>query len=350
MARPWHCTREDVMARGDIKLTARMATQVDDAIEAATRDVEKRLHRILYPRLETHRFDWPGEQSGRTWRLWLDQHEVISVTTLTSGGLVIPSTDFFLYPDSGPPYNRIEIDLASNAAFGGGSTHQRDVEVLGLHGYNDDSKSASALAAAVSTTTATTVDVTNAAAVGVGDLIKLGSERMIVTGRAMVDTTINAAGSLTANLGNQTLPVSDGSAFNVGEILLLDAERVRVDDIAGNTLFVTRQWDGTVLAAHNTGIDIYAARRLTVERGAVGTTAATHLSGASITRWPAPGPVKRLTIAEAQTTLAQESTAWARVIGQGEAAREAWARSLNDARNECYENYGRKARIRAVAR
>lgn len=348
MARPWHCSREDVMARGDIKLTARMAGQVDDAIEAATRDVEKRLHRILYPRIETHRFDWPSEQYATTWRLWLDQHELISVTTLTSGGVAIAASDFFLYPDSGPPYNRVEIDLDSSAAFSSGDTHQRAVEIAGLYGYNDDSKLAGTLASAVSTTTASAVDVTNSAAVGIGDLIKLGSERMVVTGRTMVDTTINAAGALTANLSNQTLAVSDGSAFSVGETLLLDAERVRIDDIAGNTLIVARQWDGTVLAAHNTGIDIYAPRRLTVERGAVGTAAATHLSGASITRWPAPGPVKRLTVAEAQTTLAQESAAWARTIGQGEGAREAWAKALKDARDECYENYGRKARIRTV--
>jgi hypothetical protein len=336
------------MARGDVKLTARMATQVDDAIEAATRDTEKRLHRVFYPRIETHRFDWPGEQNGTSWRLWLDQHEVISVTTLTAGGVAIAASDFFLYPDSGPPYNRVEIDLASGAAFSSGDTHQRAIEILGLYGFNDDSKPAGALSAEVSSTSTTTADVTNSAAVGVGDLIKVDSERMIVTNKTMVDTTINTAGALSATIGNQSLAVSDGSGFTVGEILLLDSERVRIDDIAGNTLTITRAWDGTTLAAHNTGIDVYAPRRLTVERGAVGTTAATHLISAAITRWPAPGPVKRLTVAEAQTTLAQESAAWARVIGQGEGAREAWAKSLSDARDECYWNYGRKARHRAV--
>lgn len=349
MARPWHCTREDVMSRGDIKVTARMTAQVDDAIEAATRDVEKRLHRILYPRIETHRFDWPSTQYATSWRLWLDQHELISVTTLTSGGTVIAASDFFLYPDSGPPYNRVEIDLDSSAAFSSGDTHQRAVEILGLYGYNDDSKPAGALAAAVSTTSTTTVDVTNSFAVGVGDLIKIDSERMIVTGKTMADTTINTAGALTVNASNQSLAVSDGSGFTVGEILLLDSERVRIDDIAGNTLTITRSWDGTTLAAHNTGIDVYAPRRLTVERGAAGTTAATHTISTAITKWPAPGPVKRLTVAEAQTTLAQESAAWARVIGQGENARESWSRGLKDARDECYDNYGRKARMRTVA-
>lgn len=350
MARPWLCTREDVMARGDVKVTARMNTLVDDAIEAATRDVEKRMHRIFYPRIETHRFDWPGEQYATTWRLWLDQHELISVTTLTSGGTAIAAADFFLYPDSGPPYNRVEIDLDSSAAFSSGDTHQRAIEIVGLYGYTDDSKTAGALAAAVSTTSTPTVDVTNSYAVGVGDLIKVDSERMIVTGKAMQDTTINTAAALTATVSNQSLAVSDGSGFTVGEILLLDSERVRIDDIAGNTLTITRQWDGTALAAHNTGIDVYAPRRLTVERGAAGTTAATHTISTAVTKWAPPGPLKRLTIAEAQTTLAQESVAWARLIGQGENARESSGKGLKDARDECYENFGRKARMRTVTR
>lgn len=350
MARPWYCTREDVMARGDVKVTARMNALVDDAIEAATRDVEKRLHRIFYPRIETHRFDWPGDQYATSWRLWLDQHELISVTTLTSAGTVIAASDFFLYPDSGPPYNRVEIDLDSTAAFGGGDTHQRSIEILGLYGYSDDSKTAGTLSAAISSTSTTTVDVTNSFAVGVGDLIKIGSERMIVTNKTMIDTTINTAGSLTATASAQSLAVSDGSGFTVGEVLLLDSERVRIDDIAGNTLTVTRGWDGSAMAAHNTGIDVYAPRRLTVERGAVGTTAATHTISTAMTKWAAPGPVKRLTIAEAQTTLAQESVAWARLIGQGEHARESGAKGLKDAREETYENFGRKARLRAVTR
>lgn len=348
MVNPWYCTREDVKARGDVKESARMNTQIDDAIDAATRDVEKLLHRILYPRIETHRFDWPDAQHATVWRLWLDQHELISATSITSGGVAISASDYFLYPDSGPPYNRVEIDLSSSASFGGGDTYQQTIAILGLYGYSDDSRSCGTLTAAVSSTTAPAVDVSNSAAVGVGDLIKVDSERMVVTGKSMVDTTVNTGGALTAQANNQTLAVASGAAFNVGEVLLIDAERVRIDDIAGNNLIITRAWDGTTLAAHSLGANIYAPRRLTVDRGAVGTTAATHESAATLSRWRAPGPVRRLTIAEAQSTLAQESAAWARTIGSSEAQREAFAKGLLDARSECYRNFGRKARIRAV--
>jgi hypothetical protein len=42
------------------------------------------------------------------------------------------------------------------------------------------------------------------------------------------------------------------------------------------TVIVERQWSGSVLAAHSSGDTIYAYRTLTVQRGQLGTTAATH--------------------------------------------------------------------------
>lgn len=347
MANPWYATREEVKGAADIAETAHLNTRIDRALEAASRAVEKLCHRVFYPTLATRYFDWPDSQQGTSWRLWLNEHEVISVTTLSSGGTTIASSDYFLYPQSGPPYSRIEIDLSSSAAFGGGDTSQRDIAVTGLFGYTNDEESAGTLAAAVSSTSATTVDVSDSSAIGVGQLIRVESERMIVTGNSSLTTAQTLQDPMTADTADTVCQVTTGTSYNVGEVILLDAERMLIEDIAGNNLIVQRAFDGTVLAAH-TGSTIYARRRLTVQRGALGTTAATHDSGTTINRHMAPGPVRRLTIAEAQTTLAQEDARWARAIGAGESAREAWARSLKDARDEVYENYGRKARIRAV--
>lgn len=344
---PWYATRDEVKAAADIATTAYMDARIDRALEAASRSVDRLCHRVFYPTLATRYFDWPDSQQGTSWRLWLDQHEVISVTTLSSGGTTISSADYFLYPQSGPPYTRIEIDLSSSAAFGGGDTHQQDIAALALFGYRNDEETAGTLAAAISSTSATTVDVSDSNAVGVGQLIRVDSERMLVTAKAMLTTGQTLQDPMTADTSDTICQVTTGTAYNVGEVILLDAERMLIEDVAGNNLIVKRSWDGSALAAH-TGSTIYARRRLTVQRGALGTTAATHDNGTAINRHMAPGPVRRLTIAEAQTTLAQESAAWARVIGSGENAREAWARGLKDARDEVYDNYGRKARIRAV--
>jgi hypothetical protein len=137
-------------------------------------------------------------------------------------------------------------------------------------------------------------------------------------------------------------------AFAAGETILIDGERMRVDDIAGNTLVVTRAWDGSTIAAHSVGATIYAPRTLTVERGALGTTAATHSSSAAVYRWDAPGPVRQLCVAEAITSLLQGRSGYARTAGTGENEREATGRGLSELRERVYLSHGRKARHRGV--
>jgi hypothetical protein len=89
----WYCTREDVKSSLDSKESARNNGQVDRAIESASRAVEGLTHRRFYPETDTRYFDWPNAQYARPWRLWLDQHELVSVATLSSGGTTIAASD-----------------------------------------------------------------------------------------------------------------------------------------------------------------------------------------------------------------------------------------------------------------
>src|SRR5687768_3089573 len=114
----------------DSKETARDNARVDRAIAAASRAIEGQTLRKFYPLTATRTFDWPAPYS-RSWRLWLDENDLISVSALSSGGTTIAASDFFLRPDIGPPFTYVEIDLASSASFGGGSTHQRDISITG---------------------------------------------------------------------------------------------------------------------------------------------------------------------------------------------------------------------------
>lgn len=350
MTTPWLATREEIKAELDVKETARSNARIDRALADATEAVHGLCHRIFYPVVATRYFDWPGPQYARPWRLWLDANEVISVTTLTSGGTIIAASDYFLEPNQyGPPYNRVEIDLDSSAAFGGGDTHQRDITITGLFGYRNDETTLGATAEALDTSeTGIDVDAATSAAVGVGSLLRIDSERVIVTGRAQLDTGQNLGGNLTASNSNTTVPVASGAAFAVDEVILIDSEKMRIDDIAGNNLTVTRPWDGTALAAHTTGADIYAPRTLTVERGALGTTAAAHTTSATVYRWDPPGPARQLCVAEALTDLLQGRSGYARTAGSGESEREVTGRGIGDLRKRVYVSHGRKARTRAV--
>lgn len=352
----WYATREQVMRALDVKLTARSSAQIDRALESASRDVEDLCHRRFYPVQATRYFDWPNPQRAASWRLWLDDNELISVTTLASGGVTIAAADYFLEPNrSGPPYNRVEIDLDSSAAYGGGDTHQRDIQISGLYGYRNTETTVGALAEALDASeTGVDVNAAASAALGVGSVLRVDSERLLVTGRTMADTGQNVGGAgLTAQANSVALAVSDGTAFAVDEILLVESERMLVVDIAGNTLTVIRAWDGTVLAAHAAGVDIYAPRTLTVRRGALGTTAATHSNGASVVRWDPPGLVRDLVIAEAENRITNEQAGYARTrrttSGMGTSSDQALtARDLPALRTQVYNAHGRKARLRGV--
>lgn len=336
----WYATREDVKSALDSKETARNNGQIDRAIEAVSRLIDRKLHRRFYPEQDTRYFRYPAEWQGRSWRLWLDDDEVISVSALTSGGTALSPSDYFLEPvNFGPPYTHIEINLDGNAAFSSGGTPQRSIAVTGLFGNADDEAPAGALAEALDDSE-TEVDVTDSAAIGIGQLIRVDSERMIVTGRRALTTGQTLQADLTASAADVTVAVTTGSAYAVDELILVDSERMRIVEIAGNNLTVKRAFDGTVLAAHTTGATIYAGRTLTVERGALGTTAATHDTAAAVRKHTPPGLIRQLTVAECLNELLGE--------GAGGGANSPDMRYLKDLREQVRDTYGRKARVRAV--
>lgn len=345
---PVYCTREQVKAATDSKESARNTVQIDRAIMSASRSIEGLLHRKFYPELTTRYFDWPNRDSPRVWRLWLNQDEVVSVTSLVAGGTTINSSDYFLEPmNSGPPFDRVEIDLASNAAFNIGQTYQRNIAITGVFaGCALDTAVAGQLAEALDDSE-TGIDITDSSLIGVGDLILVDSERMLVSDKQMLTTSQTLQTPVTASNAEVTIAVTNGTLYSVGEIILLDAERMMIVDIAGNNLIVKRAWDGTVLASH-TGSTIFALRTLVVVRGYLGTTAASHLTATAITKHVVPQLVQQLCVAESLNNIQQELSAYARVIGSGENQREMTGAGLGDLRDTTYAKYGRKVRMRTV--
>lgn len=346
----WYTSREQVKQAMDFKETARSDGQVDGAIEAASRDVEALCHRIFYPVQATRYFDWPGHQYARPWRLWLDQDEAIAVDSITTGGAPLADGDWLLEPaNDGPPYNRIEINLAADAAFSSGDTFQQAIAVTGLFGFADTTTTSGVLVGAVTAVDDTvTVDGPAAATVGVGSLLRLDDERLTVTGRRQVDTGQTLADAMANQNNDVTLTVADATGFAAGETVLVDGERMYVIDVTGTALVVKRAWDGSTLAAHTAGTTVYAPRRLAVRRGVLGTTAAAHDAAAPVLTWEPPGPVRELTEALALNTVLQQQSGYARQVGSGEGQREASGRGIANLRDRVYHSHGRMARVRAV--
>lgn len=350
--RAWYTTLEAVRASTDSATTARDDDAVLEMIAASGESID---HHLGYPAgfapvYATRSFDYPNPYTpgASSYGVRFEgDGPLISLTAMSAGGIDLDVDDLLPDPvNSGPPYHRLSIDLSTTAGLTSGQTWQRALLITGLWGWRDTQASAGTLAVAVSDTTTETVTLSHGHRIGVGSLLRVGDERLVVTGRAPVST--GETGTLTASAAARSLAVADGTDYAVGELLTLDTECVRVTSIAGNTLIIERAVDGSVLAAH-TGATIYASRQLTVERGAHGSTAATHSSGAAVTVWIPPYGLARLNRAMAVAGQASLAGAYARPSrgGSGASTRPP-AGSIEDLCEAAMVTYGRRARKAVV--
>jgi hypothetical protein len=336
MAEPQYATREQCARATDVKSSAAVDAIIDRLIDAQSRLIDRRMNRHFYPLTETRTYTLNSSGSG-TVGFWLER-DILTVTGLTVDGVTVDLADVEVTPgEHGKPYSGIEFESP------GGT----EVAIAGTWGHSDDEAAAGALDAAITTTTATTCTVTDASLIGVGDLIHIDSERLVVTGRASATTGTTLSAGVDALTSATTIPVASGPAVHVGETILVDSERMLVIDIATNNLIVRRAVDGTVLAAHLSAATVYASRLLTVTRGAAGTTAAAHLISAAIVRNVPPGPINQLVIAETIAAMQQEGAGWAATAGTGESQRGITPEGLTKLREQA--GHYRRTRIgRAV--
>lgn len=346
------------MRATDIKFTARMTDAVDRAIESGSESVDSLCHRRFYNIDTTKRWDWPNFQRAYPWRLWFDESEIADVTVnvpvVTTGGVVIPAANIFWGPwNYSPPYTYLELNRATSASFGYSSTPQRDISIQASFGYWLKTQAAGTITSTITTSTATTINVTNSNLPGVGDVITIDSERMLVQDRSMVTTgqTQVGTGCSTASAADDLLQVADGTQFYINETLLLDNERMLIVDIAGNNLVVNRAWDGTTLSTH-TGATIYAGRQLTVTRGDFGTAATTHNNAAAVLVNVPPPQVRDLVLAEATVQTLEETGGYTGSHGAGpgqvKGIGASLASELGISRDKVQNRFGRKARHRVV--
>lgn len=352
ISRPCYCTREDVQSALDVKATAYNTAQLDRAIQSASESVDGFMHRRFYAAQETMKFDWPNFQYAYPWRIWFDEAEIADITdvvpTVTTGGDTIPSANIFWgHPNYSPPYTYMELDRSTSSAFGHGATPQRDVHVTGWRGFDLNTVPAGTVVNALVSTSSTAVTGSDGSVIGVGDVLVVDTERMLVTDKTMTSLGVTQSGSgcSTADSADDQLTLSSGSV-SVGEVLLLDSERMIVRDV-GSVVTVERAWDGTALATH-TNAAVYAARLLTVTRGAVGTTAATHSASTAATRALVPPLIHDLAVAYAEVQLEQEIGAYARTQGSGDSARSGIGAGLPALEELAFRRFGRKARKRAI--
>jgi len=334
--RAWYTTRERVKRASDTVTGVRFNADIDAQIESASRAVDALLNRRVLPWTEELPFSYP-QKDGRPGVLYLGDLDLLSVSQLTRDDdteTAIASTDYFLEPaDIGPPYFWIEIDKTTSAYFAGLNTSQRAVRVTGDWGYSNRTRSAGTVASGLADSdSATSMVVSNGALVDVGNLLLCQNERLFVTAKSAADTLANLSANADADTADETITVNDLSLVHVDEIITVDSERMLVYDKAAasgaGNLFCKRAWDGTNLASHSSGADVYAQRTCTVERGVNGSTAATHSNGTPLTAYDPPADIQQLCLAYVLNHFAQNQARWQGGIGSGDAVIEATGKAL----------------------
>ena len=332
-----YCTRtqvQDALAQAD---TYRTNARIDAAIRSAGNQVRSTCHRSFHPITCTR---YPAIKNVTGAILWLDTDylEMISVASFTVDGIThTEGTDFFLRPDSGPPYTSLKLIDTSSAAF---SSLDRAMTITGEQGASGATRTAGALSGSINSSQAS-LTVTDCSLVGVGDLLTIGTERLNITGQTYSTTGATLAGNVAASAGERSITVSDGTLLHEGERIGIGSERLFIESIAGNVLTVRRAELGSLLAAHSTSDAVYAARVLVAERGATGTTAASHSDASAVRANDPPALVKEASLAYALVDLTQSQAAYGLTTGSGGNAVTVSDRGLSQIVDDLISAHGR---------
>ena len=336
-----YTTREAVKAAAGI-IGSDGDVAIDSLIDSYSRAVDLATHTHFIPLVETRKYDAHGPAlRGR--KLYFDAH-LQSISAFTDQGdeaVAVAASEYRLMPQNdGPPYSWLELlsDVTTAQLQSDPDTLQDSFRITGSWSAHSETVAASSIITGNMDDSQTTLHVANGSKVGVGDTVLIQSEQMFVSDRDDVDLAVNTHGSTGAMGADDsdttvTLAGVPTDAVNVGEVLRIGTELLLVTAINSTTSFeVERAHDGSILAAHSTGDDVFIRRTYTIVRAVNGTTAATHADDLAVTRYVVPTFLRLLVEAEVIAAFYQQPAGWGRSIGSGEGQRELSGRALDTLR------------------
>lgn len=336
----WYASLTEVKRAADIPASPLYDLKVSDVMSEATDAVESLCSRVFYPTLATRYFPWPQDRTQGPSLLRLGSSEAISLVSVVNGdGSTIGTSRLKLIKegqvDDGPPYSAIQVDgsFVTNGEF-----PDRSIAITALYGHQLNERSA-----AVTTTnlSGSTVDISNASLIGVGSLIRIGDERLVVTQRGWKNTGNVTPVTVDDEESDDRFTLSIGSTLNVGEELFIGNERMLITEIIGNDVIVDRGAYGSVLSVHSGVTTVYVNRSLTVERAVLGTTSTDTLSGAGVQLFMFPPLVRQLCRAEALNIIQQDAASYGSRSGSNQGEMPMSIKGLQDLRETVRSKYAR---------
>lgn len=287
-------------------------------IVAASQELAREIGRFLpikasvsLPSLESEMVELDDEDA------LLQTPPLLSVSSVSVYGVARPSGDYKAWPYTrywlNGPYSALQLDDMSGTLGQWAEEAGRNV-IVGNWGLYDETVSLGITASQLIGDT--TLVVTNGSKVSAGMVLLIESEWELV---ASTGATTASGATLSATIDDaaEEIGVSNGTLVSVGEEIKIDFERMRVLDVAGNTLLVARGVSGSKRASHTISTAVSVYRTFTVSRGVNGSSAAAH-SGAAILRQVAPADINYLCRQVAALMIRKAATGYVGQAGNNE--------------------------------
>lgn len=283
-----YCTLNDL--EQDLTLRGGGASLVDK-IKAASRMVAMEIGRFQ-PVKETRVL-----KGNQTTQLYIPPLIGSSALAIVNDGTSLVSGDYLLRPsgrhwDNGP-YSW--LDIATDATNLTRWCDEEDgISITDLFGLYHEQVALDLTLGAAMNASQTTMQVNDGSKVSPGFLAVIGDETLAVLSDGSPSTSVTTlAAELSAD--DESATFTSGAAVQIGEILRISFEKVKVLDINSNAVYLARGWEGTLRSTHANGAAVDAYRTFNVLRGVNGTTAASHDNAAAILQQTVPADVNFLT-------------------------------------------------------
>lgn len=321
-----YVSREALARSSGLEVVSTNARLLDSRTVAASRNVDGDMNRRFYPAITTEYYDYPEDLTYGSFRLWF-VNDFISLSSVVIGSTSVDLSDVYLRRadrKEEPPYTYMELDRTSGTTLAGGSSSQRSIAITGKTGYWDTPSSAqlNITADIDSTTSFITLHTLAPNTVYVAEtrsLVLIDSEYMVLLDRFSADSGETITADIDARQSENAIAVSSGTAFSIHDEIVINSETMYVTAIDGDTLYVDRAINGSLLGAHTSADTVQYRRVFQVERGACGSTAAIHSTGTNVRVHQYPPPIVELSRAHALVLMGQGAAFYSG--GQGTSSR-----------------------------
>lgn len=312
MADRMYCSIADVLS--DLgRRGVRDEAQLLGFIRSASTWIERKLG-VYLPEVASKTFNGEG---GRD--LWVPP--LLELTSVIVDGNTISSSQYQLFGDGvgrpvweNGPCSRITI-LDDATELGAWSYEDEGNVLTGKWGLYLESKSLG-ISVTLADGSSTDLSVSNGSLVSPGMVLLVETEQLLVEGTGdptAATSLVNGAIDQDADI----VTVDNGSEFYAGEVIQIDLEDMAIVKKNGNSLYVLRGWNETVIAAHNDDSAINVYRTYTIKRGVNGTSAVAHADKA-VNQYLPPWDVRYLCKQTAILMLKKSESGYAGKTGNAD--------------------------------